>query len=90
MVPGTPRCTTNLRQAVTDLKATKFNRFTDLFLRVNVTPAKVDWFDDDGTAMASPLLLIFGEGARAQAAVQRQRDAERAAATMETGIQPAR
>jgi hypothetical protein len=37
-------------QAVGDLKATRFNRFTDRFLRVNVTPAKVDWFDDDAWA----------------------------------------
>jgi predicted methyltransferase len=37
-------------QAVDDLKATKFNRFTDRFLRVNVTPAKVDWFDDESWA----------------------------------------
>jgi hypothetical protein len=29
-----------------DLKATHFRRFTDRFLRVNVTPGKVDWFDD--------------------------------------------
>jgi hypothetical protein len=33
-------------QAIEDLKTTKFSRFTDRFLRVNVTPAKVDWFDD--------------------------------------------
>jgi hypothetical protein len=33
------------RQALDDLKATRFRRFTDRFLRVNVTPGKVDWFD---------------------------------------------
>ncbi len=32
--------------AVTDLRATNFNRFTEQFLRVNVTPGTVDWFDD--------------------------------------------
>ncbi|MGE3313781.1 MAG: hypothetical protein AB7O26_01610 [Planctomycetaceae bacterium] len=29
-----------------DLKATKFEKLTDRFFRVNVTPGKVDWFDD--------------------------------------------
>jgi hypothetical protein len=37
-------------QAVDDLKATKFNRFTERFLRVNITPANVDWFDDQAWA----------------------------------------
>jgi hypothetical protein len=37
-------------RAIDDLKETKFNRFTDRFLRVNVTPGKVDWFDDDAWA----------------------------------------
>jgi hypothetical protein len=40
----------DFKQAVDDLKATKFSRFTDRFLRVNVTPAKVNWFDDDAWA----------------------------------------
>jgi hypothetical protein len=40
----------DFKQAVADLRATKFNRFTDRFLRVNVTPAKVDWFDDEAWA----------------------------------------
>jgi hypothetical protein len=40
----------DFKQAIDDLKATKFNRFTDRFLRVNVTPGKVDWFDDDAWA----------------------------------------
>jgi hypothetical protein len=35
------------QQAVEDLKATNFHRFTQRFLRVNVTPGDVDWFDDD-------------------------------------------
>ena len=34
------------QRAIDDLKATPFKRLTDLFLRVNVTPGKVDWFDD--------------------------------------------
>lgn len=40
----------DFKQAMDDLKATKFSRFTDRFLRVNVTPAKVDWFDDEAWA----------------------------------------
>lgn len=35
-------------QAVADLRATKFHRFTDNFLRFNATPGDVDWFDDSG------------------------------------------
>ncbi len=50
-----------LKQAVDDLKATKFHRFTDLFLRVNVTPGKVDWFDDHGWAC---VVNNFGVAAR--------------------------
>lgn len=34
------------KNAVSDLDATRFTRFTDRFLRVNVTPGNVDWFDD--------------------------------------------
>jgi hypothetical protein len=40
----------DFQQAVEDLQATKFSRLTDRFLRVNVTPGKVDWFDDDAWA----------------------------------------
>lgn len=36
----------DLREAVDDLRATRFQRFTDNFLRFNTTPAKLDWFDD--------------------------------------------
>jgi hypothetical protein len=38
------------KQALDDLMATKFRRFTDRFLRVNVAPGKVDWFDDEAWA----------------------------------------
>jgi hypothetical protein len=40
----------DFQQAVADLKATRFQRFTDRFLRVNITPGKVDWFDDNAWA----------------------------------------
>jgi len=35
-----------LQPALADLKATRFRRFTDNFVRFNTTPGKVDWFDD--------------------------------------------
>jgi hypothetical protein len=35
-----------MQQTIEDLRATKFQRFTDNFLRFNTTPAKLDWFDD--------------------------------------------
>lgn len=37
---------TEFEHAIADLKATPFRRLTDRFLRVNVTPGKVDWFED--------------------------------------------
>ena len=42
-----------LRPAIDDLKATRFARFTDNFLRFNTTPADVDWFDDFGPILAN-------------------------------------
>ena len=35
-----------MQQAIDDLRATNFQRFTDNFLRFNTTPGKIDWFDD--------------------------------------------
>lgn len=37
--------------SIEDLKATRFRRLTDRFLRVNVTPGDVDWFDDRAWAV---------------------------------------
>jgi hypothetical protein len=42
-----------LRPAMDDLAATTFSRFTDNFLRINVTPGDVDWFDPDFEAVIS-------------------------------------
>jgi len=39
------------QHAIDDLKATPFKRLTDRFLRVNVTPGNVDWFDDRAWAV---------------------------------------
>lgn len=35
-----------IKPAIDDLQATPFHRFTDNFLRFNVSPGEVDWFDD--------------------------------------------
>jgi hypothetical protein len=35
-----------LQSALDDLKATRFRKFTDCFMRLDVTPGDVDWFDD--------------------------------------------
>jgi len=35
-------------QSIADLKACKFTRMTDNFMRFNVCPGDVDWFDDKG------------------------------------------
>jgi hypothetical protein len=39
------------QHAIDDLKATPFRRLTDRFLRVNVSPGKADWFDDQTWAV---------------------------------------
>jgi hypothetical protein len=45
-----------LRPAIEDLKATRFDRFSDNFLRFNTTPADVDWFDDFAPILANARL----------------------------------
>jgi hypothetical protein len=42
-----------LEAAVEDLRATPRTRFRELFLRVNVTPGDVDWFDDFGPVLGN-------------------------------------
>jgi hypothetical protein len=42
-----------LKPAIDDLKATRFDRFSDNFLRFNATPADLDWFDDFGPIVAN-------------------------------------
>ena len=37
-----------IEPVIADLRATRFRKFTDNFLRFNVTPGDVDWFDDAG------------------------------------------
>ena len=40
-----------LDSARADLMATRFGRFRENFLRVNVTPGNLDWFEDHGAVM---------------------------------------
>ena len=47
--------------AIDDLRATRFRWLTELFLRVNVTPGAVDWFDDAAWAV---VLNNFGVAAQ--------------------------
>jgi hypothetical protein len=42
-----------LDSARRDLIATRFGRFRENFLRVNVTPGDLDWFEDHGAVMAN-------------------------------------
>jgi hypothetical protein len=42
-----------LAPALTDLRSTNFGRFRENFLRVNVTPADLDWFEDHGTVLGN-------------------------------------
>jgi len=42
-----------LQPALADLQATPFQRFTDNFLRFNVTPGDVDWFEDFSAVVAN-------------------------------------
>lgn len=41
----------DLERAIEDLRATKFQKFTDNFFRFNTTPANLDWFDDYSTVI---------------------------------------
>jgi len=42
-----------LDSARLDLEATRFGRFRENFLRVNVTPGNLDWFEDHGAVMTN-------------------------------------
>jgi hypothetical protein len=56
---------TQFQKSLADLKATPFRRFTERFVRVNVTPGKVDWFDD-----AAWTIVAHNFGAAAEIAKQ--------------------
>jgi hypothetical protein len=46
----------DLANAFTDLATTRFRHFREVFLRVNVTPADLDWFDDFSPIIANARL----------------------------------
>ena len=48
MWSDTPFTIDQFSRAIADLKATSFERFTERFLRCNVTPGNIDWTDNDG------------------------------------------
>ena len=51
----------DFRHAIEDLRSTDFDKFRELFLRVNVTPGDIDWFDEEGFGT---VLHNFGVAAR--------------------------
>ena len=53
----------DVAHAFADLRETRFRRFREMFLRVNVTPGDLDWFDDFSSVIANARLA--GELARA-------------------------
>lgn len=46
-------CGCDLDSARADLRTTKFGRFRENFLRVNVTPGDLDWFEDHASVMSN-------------------------------------
>jgi len=46
-----------IQPALDDLKATPFRRLTHNFLRLNTTPAKIDWFDDHAAVLSNVRLM---------------------------------
>ncbi len=52
------------QNSLADLKATAFHRFTERFVRVNVTPGKVDWFDDAAWAIVAQNFGVAAEIAK--------------------------
>ncbi len=54
----------DFQHAIDDLKATPFKRLTDRFLRVNVTPGNVDWFDDKAWAIVHNNFAVAAQTAK--------------------------
>jgi hypothetical protein len=48
--------TQQVQQAINDLRATHFKRLRDNFLRFNVTPGDLDWFDDYSAVISNARL----------------------------------
>ncbi|MFA9478770.1 hypothetical protein ACERK3_10725 [Phycisphaerales bacterium AB-hyl4] len=51
-------------QAREDLHAVEFDRFSDNFIRINVTPGNVEWFDDEGWHAVANNLALMAELAK--------------------------
>ena len=53
-----------IQSSIDNLKKTKFNKFTDNFIRVCVTPGELDWFESHDTVINNVRLaaLIAKEG----------------------------
>lgn len=54
----------DVQPARDDLRATPFKRLTENFLRFDVTPGDVDWFDDDGYRTVAANAKLAAEVAR--------------------------
>jgi hypothetical protein len=54
----------DLQPAIDELTSTHFTRFTDNFLRFNVVPGDVDWFDDAGFAAVTSNARLAARVAR--------------------------
>ncbi|MCG6157175.1 hypothetical protein [Rubinisphaera margarita] len=54
---------------IEDFKQTTFNRPMDYFVRANVTPGKVDWFDDDAWSIICHNFAVAARLARATGSV---------------------
>jgi len=52
------------QHAIDDLAATRFSRLTERFLRVNVCPGNVDWFDDPAWAVVQQNFTLAAHIAR--------------------------
>ncbi len=46
----------DVQEAFADLRATRFGKFNQNFLRFNTTPAKLDWFDDYSAVLTNATL----------------------------------
>ena len=62
---GTPWDRASFQAAIDDLKACRFARFTDNFIRLNCSPGKIDWADDAAWKVLSEKAGILGWVCRA-------------------------
>ncbi|MBN1419599.1 MAG: beta-galactosidase [Planctomycetes bacterium] len=60
----TPWTWEGLATALADLRACRFERFRDNFIRVNATPGDLDWFDDAAWRILCDKIALLGRLAR--------------------------